>query len=578
MIRSWRAAWEQGDFPFYFVQLANFTEKQEQPGDARFGELREAQTMTLALPNTGMAVIIDIGEAKDIHPRNKHDVGERLARIARNRLYGEKKLVYASPTYRSMQKEGNKIVLTFSNTGSGLTTAEVRGEGDYTVRKPGEIEPTGFAVAGGDRKWVWAKARITGPDTMEVWSAAIASPVAVRYAWHANPICNLYNREGLPASPFRTDDWPLLSAPKPAQPPAASYVDGVAPGDTFRYGIHHLKWAEDANGNRLMDLGEVQRRKRAEWEVLDQGDFDITVRRRRTCLYLPNAYVYKRTPTRDLELYIDFPDDWKPTDKRPALLWFFGGAWSVGSPTAFKPQAAYFAKRGAVAICVDYRIGRVDGNDQNDYRGALDGKTAIRWVRKNAAKLGVDPDRIMAGGDSAGGHIPIATQIQTLNDPDDDPAISGKLAALLLHNPYVVRISEESWVFHMDFKTLPPVWIAYGLLDKAAYNDKPGSRREERNGESFIAELKKAGIPLRTYLKEGQNHGFCSGPHLDPSTRDVDAFLQECGLLAPPVTDLSGPITRAASRTQTQAVSTAAVQRAAPTVLAFPTRAPAGHR
>jgi acetyl esterase len=362
----------------------------------------------------------------------------------------------------------------------------------------------------------------------------------------------------------------VLSAP--VANAASEYIDGVAPGGTYRYGIHELKWGKDTNGNRLMDPGEVQRKEKGKWVELEKKDFGITVNRRRSGMYLPNAYIYRRTPTRDLMLYIDFPEDWKASDKRPAMLWFFGGAWSVGNPSHFKPVSEYFAKRGVVGICVDYRIGRVDGNDRNDYRGALDGKTAIRWVRKNAAKLGIDPDRIMAGGDSAGGHIPVATQIPTLNDPDDDLTISGKLAALLMQNPYVVRISEESWVFQMDFKTLPPVWISYGLNDKAAYNDKPGNRREERNGASFIAELEKAGIPLRTYLREGQGHGFCSGPHLDPSTRDIDDFLQECRLLPPAEAELPDKMTGAARGRHMQAALAGKVKRAEPEILEFPTK------
>ncbi len=354
---------------------------------------------------------------------------------------------------------------------------------------------------------------------------------------------------------------------------SGDYFDRVVPGQAFRYGIHELKWDGDANGNRLMDVGEVQRKEDGQWVELKKEDFGITIDRRRSGMYLPNAYVYKKTPTRDLKLYIDFPEDWKPTDKRPAILWFFGGSWSSGSPTLFKPQAEYFAKRGVVGICVDYRIMGVDGRDakmNNDHRAALDAKTAIRWVRKNAVQLGVDPGRIMAGGDSAGGHLPVATQIPSLNDPDDDPAISGKLAALLLHNPYVVRISEESWVFQQDFKTLPPVWVSYGLDDKAAYDDKPGNRREERNGESFIAELQKAGILLRTYLIEGQGHGFCSGAHLEPSTWDIDDFLQKCGLLSPPETEEPYKVDGAARWRYMQAALAGELKPNEPELLEFP--------
>ena len=127
-----------------------------------------------------------------------------------------------------------------------------------------------------------------------------------------------------------------------------SFVDGVSPGSLFRYGVHSLKWTADANGNALMDLGEVESERAGQWEPLTKGEFDHTVKRRRLLMYMPNAYIYKKTPTRDLTLYIDFPTEWKATDKRPVMLWFFGGAWNTGDPAAFKPQADYFAKRGVV--------------------------------------------------------------------------------------------------------------------------------------------------------------------------------------------------------------------------------------
>jgi sialate O-acetylesterase len=164
-----------------------------EPGDSAWAELREAQLMTLALPNTGMAVIIDIGEADNIHPKNKQDVGKRLALWALANTYG-KKLVYSGPIYKSMKIDGNSIVLSFDHVGGGL------------VAKGGE-ELKGFAVAGVDKKFVWADAKIVG-DTVVVSSDQVAEPAAVRYAWADNPVCNLYNKEELPASPFRTDDWP----------------------------------------------------------------------------------------------------------------------------------------------------------------------------------------------------------------------------------------------------------------------------------------------------------------------------------------------------------------------------------
>lgn len=194
MIQDWRNLWKQGDFPFLFVQLANFLEANPTPSESNWAELREAQSMTLSLPNTGQAVIIDIGEADDIHPRNKEDVGKRLALNARNIAYGED-LVYSGPVYESMSVEGNKIRLKFKHVGGGLLAKD----------KYGYLKS--FAIAGDDKKFVWAKAEIVG-DEVIVYSESVNKPVAVRYAWANNPDdANLYNAEGLPASPFRTDDW-----------------------------------------------------------------------------------------------------------------------------------------------------------------------------------------------------------------------------------------------------------------------------------------------------------------------------------------------------------------------------------
>jgi len=202
MIKSWWNAWAQEgqeDFAFLFVQLANFMDVKEEPGDSTWAELREAQLMTLELPNTGMAVIVDIGDAKNIHPVNKQDVGKRLALWALADSYG-KDVVHSGPLYRSMEKKDNKIVLSFDPVGGGL------------VAKGGE-PLKGFAIAGADHKFVWADARIEG-DKIVVSSEKVTDPVAVRYAWADNPVCNLYNQADLPASPFRTDTWPGATADK----------------------------------------------------------------------------------------------------------------------------------------------------------------------------------------------------------------------------------------------------------------------------------------------------------------------------------------------------------------------------
>ncbi len=211
MVECWRKKWNAGDFPFLFVQLAAFKAISPEPHDPDWAWLREAQTMTLSLPNTGMAVLTDVGDEKDIHPKNKQTVGERLELAARAVAYGEK-IEYAGPAYKEMKVEGNKAVLTFTHVGGGLTvmpgTAPDAG---------GKLK--GFAVCGPDRKFVWAEAEIVG-DTVAVSSPDVPQPVAVRYAWADYPVCNLYNKEGLPAVPFRTDDFPKPEPPKPAPAPA----------------------------------------------------------------------------------------------------------------------------------------------------------------------------------------------------------------------------------------------------------------------------------------------------------------------------------------------------------------------
>lgn len=195
MIKDWRQKWNSGDFTFLFVQLANYMEPPKTPQESSWAGLREAQTMTLSVPNTGMAVTIDIGEAKDIHPRNKDDVGYRLALAALNKAYG-KNVVYSGPIYRSMKVEGDRIILEFDHTGSGLVAKD-----RYGYLKA-------FAIAGEDKKFVWAKAYLTPDNKVVVSSGAVKNPVAVRYGWADNPDdANLYNIEGLPASPFRTDNW-----------------------------------------------------------------------------------------------------------------------------------------------------------------------------------------------------------------------------------------------------------------------------------------------------------------------------------------------------------------------------------
>jgi sialate O-acetylesterase len=219
MITDWREKWGEGDFPFLYVQLAAYMAPQVKPSEGGWAGLREAQLRTLSLPNTGMAVAIDIGLPNDIHPKDKLDVGLRLALAAKHVAYGQT-LVYSGPIYDSMKIEGNKIRVSFKDVGIGLKM-DVPPFIPPGVTLPPPTELKGFAIAGADQKFVWAKAEINGNDVV-VSSDEVAAPVAVRYGWANNPPCNLYNKEGLPASPFHTDDWPIYpTTGKPANPPPA---------------------------------------------------------------------------------------------------------------------------------------------------------------------------------------------------------------------------------------------------------------------------------------------------------------------------------------------------------------------
>ena len=197
MIQNWRDASHQKDLEFLIVQLPNHGAIPEQPGESAWSELREAELMTVQhVPNTGLAVTIDVGDPLDLHPHRKKEVGERLALWALGTTY-KQPIEYSGPQYESMKIQGNEVRLHFTHVGLGL---EARGDGPLR----------GFAVAGADRRFHWADARIDG-ESVIVSSSDVPSPVAVRYAWGDSPRCNLFNKDGLPASPFRTDDWPGIT-------------------------------------------------------------------------------------------------------------------------------------------------------------------------------------------------------------------------------------------------------------------------------------------------------------------------------------------------------------------------------
>ncbi len=201
MVAGWRAVWGRGDLPFGVVQLPNYRRRLPQPSESSWALMRESQAVVAAtVPHVGLAVTIDAGEARNIHPRNKQAVGRRLALWALAKVYG-REVAFSGPVYEKRTAENGRLRIHFRHVGGGLV-----------ARGGGAVK--GFAVAGEDRKWAWAEAAIDG-QTVVVSSSDVPRPVAVRYAWADNPECNLYSKDGLPAAPFRTDDWPAVPQPRP---------------------------------------------------------------------------------------------------------------------------------------------------------------------------------------------------------------------------------------------------------------------------------------------------------------------------------------------------------------------------
>ena len=205
MLGDWRKWFGDPALPFYFVQLAGFQKPNDNPAGGEWGAIRDAQRRCLAIPHTGMASAVDIGDAEDIHPKNKADVGERLALWALAGEYGMRGVVASGPLFRELKIEGGKARITFDSPGGGIITARKQGRAPAVEEKGAKLQR--FAIAGADKQWQWADAVIEG-DTVVVSSEKVPAPVAVRYAYSSNPEgANLYNRAGLPASPFRSDSW-----------------------------------------------------------------------------------------------------------------------------------------------------------------------------------------------------------------------------------------------------------------------------------------------------------------------------------------------------------------------------------
>ena len=217
LIKCWRKEWGQENLPFLFVELAPYRLMSPTPEDSVWSRVRDAQFKALSLPNTGMACILDSGTESDIHPKDKKPVGERLAQWAKAKVYGMN-VVPSGPLYEKMEIKGDKIVITFQNAGKGLEARDLTLIGNHQLSKD---KLQGFAICGDDKKFVWADAAISAPNQVTISSAGVKAPVAARYAWASFPLCNLFNKDGLPAPAFRTDNFaPDMKVPPKSAAPA----------------------------------------------------------------------------------------------------------------------------------------------------------------------------------------------------------------------------------------------------------------------------------------------------------------------------------------------------------------------
>jgi len=323
-----------------------------------------------------------------------------------------------------------------------------------------------------------------------------------------------------------------------------SDIDGIEEKEHFRFGIHHLCWDEDLNANKTMDFGEVSHSldDGKTWEVVkDEGLFKSSVIYRRQTRQDPQpGVVYKSVPGRDLTLHIHYPEGWKASDSRPVILWFHGGGFAEGNPVQFQKFAKHFTQLGLINIRVAYRLRTIDNAHGGGIDATKDGRSAIRWVRKNAAKLGIAPDQVIVGGDSAGGALALATCRNDLNDTQDDlsidavpNAILGESAWVLLHKP---GIKDRSLVWPiLKLSKLPPIWLGYGGEDVGYKAGSP------LGGEAFVAALQAKGIRLQTHLIAEGKHGYGFRPHFFPlCLESMEKFLEAYGYL--PNVASAGPL------------------------------------
>ena len=358
LIRNWRSDWGQGDFPFLFVQYPGFDNNKAN----NWPLLRESQAMALSVPNTGMASAIDLGEPNDIHPPRKQEVGARLAVVARALVYGEK-IEYSGPFFKRMDVNDGNAVLEFTHIGTGL---EFR-----------DLPATGFQIAGQDKIFVPANATLDGHRII-ISSPKVANPVALRYAWNRYPQCSLYNKEGLPALPFRTDDWidsNMLDNPATA---ASSTT------------------AQEKDANTAAQMRKDTHELPVEVKVIKDIDYLGADRKEKLDLYYPAQ---------------------PATKKLPAVIIIHGGGLVEGDKARNREIniATNLAKAGFVCASINYKLG-LKSWPQHLY----DCKIAVRFLRVNSNKYNIDANSIGVIGGSAGGYLAAMVGL-TGDDPEFDP-------------------------------------------------------------------------------------------------------------------------------------------------------------
>ncbi len=492
LIQGWRRDFG-AELPFYFVQLANFRTQQTEPVEADgWQDIREAQDKALALPKTGRAVAVDLGEAKEIHYPNKQEVGHRLALIALSQQYGQK-VEDSGPEYNGIKIEGSKLRLNFTHA-QGMRA------------KGGDLK--GFAIAGDDDKFAWADAKIEG-DSIVLSSPDVTAPTEARYDWASNPIGNLVNGAGLPAAPFRTGSK-ALAAPK-----AVADDENEAPEAPVK--VAAKAEADDAA-----------------LDAPDGGDVAQDGKPTRTV-------VYKKTVNGagkeiELEMNVFEPANHKATDKTPAIVLFYGGGWSGGEPELFFAHATYLASRGMMAFVPEYRT--KNSAKTTPFEAVTDAKSALRWTRENAKDLGIDPNRIAAAGSSAGGHLAAtAALISGMDEPTENAAVSSRPNALILYNS-VIDLSPAGY----GNERVGPKWESISPLQHVQPGDPPtilfhGTADKTvpyANAVAFEKAMKDAGNRVELVTLRGVGHGFAYRPakkDANKALRQTDEFLESLGYL-----------------------------------------------